>query len=152
MEGYKFVGIVGVVALVLGVVMPSPLAGLGKSISYFASQPTGGSVIVALAVLALLFTYTGDSTRLFFLSVLTIVVVAWPSLQRGPSLHAVGRGVTTLTNGAASAVAETVALTAAAAPPLRSALLGMGGSIPWLIMLGGGALLIIAALLAPREQ
>jgi hypothetical protein len=152
-EGYKIVGIVGVFVLVLGVFMPAPLQGIGQSISYFASQPTGGSLIFALAVLALLFTYTGNGTRLFVLSVLTVIVVGWPYIIRqAPGLNAVGHSVSGLTDSMASSVAGTVSFTSATTYPIRSALLGMGNGFPWFVMLAGGALLVIASLMAPRQN
>lgn len=139
MEGYKVVGVTGAFILTLGVFMPARIATLAGYISYYTSHQTNGIVLALLAVVALILVFYGSPAKIFLFGTITLTTVLWTFLRANPSLHLLEANVTQL------------AADAAALPLLHLTAGSFSHNLPWWVMLGGSALLVIAGLMQVRR-
>lgn len=140
MPGYKIIGGIGAIILAASVLMPSRLAGAAGYIAYVAVQPTNALLLLAVAVMAVLLIYANRGGQLFVLAMAAMCVVVWALLRNGTGLVSAGNGLS----------AFTMQLTSI--PLVRTVSNAVNFVGVWWVMLAGAALLVAAALMAPRQQ
>jgi len=140
MPGYKIVGGIGAIILAASVLMPSRIAGVTSYIAYVTAQPTNALLVLAIAVMAVLLIYANRGGQLFLLAMAAMCVVVWAFLRNKTGLGGVEDGLS----------AFTMQLTST--PLMRTVSSAVDFVGVWWVMFAGAALLVAAALMAPRQQ
>jgi hypothetical protein len=139
METYKIVGALGAFILAIGVFVPARFIKMVGYVSYYTDHQTGGLLLAALAVLALVLVFRGSPTKLLTFGLITLAAVAWAYLRRNPSLQAVEESFGEL------------AAQAGALPLVQQTSASITTNTPWWVMLSGSALLVVAGLMQSRR-
>ena len=140
MSGYKIIGTVGAIIMTIGVFMPARVTGFGSYVSYFSDQRNSALMLLALAIVAIGLLYSGQFGRMLLVSLIIIIGVNWLFMYPGPHMLGIERSFAEVTDEIAhiELVRQATGLL-----HIREA---------WYVMLVGGSLLLISAMLGPKER
>lgn len=140
MEAYKIVGVLGATVLALGAFMPSRVSAMAGYISYYTAYETNGLILILVVLVALVLVFRGSPAKLFLFGVTTLTVVAWTFLRANPSLRLLESHAGRLVEDAASL------------PLIQFTTASLSRNLPWWVMLGGSAMLVVAGLMQVRRS
>jgi hypothetical protein len=140
MHGYKIIGWAGALILAVGIFMPARLAGMARYISFFTDRQDNALILLALVAVAMLLLYVEDFSKLLPFALILFLTIGWAYQQRGPNLRTPEHSM------------QAITATANSLPLVRSLSDSISANSMWWIMFAGGALLILASMVAPRKS